>query len=422
MGVWLHGETLANEGMMLSLWFPPRFHRKARMARATMNRIAGRRRERAHGRVAAMTNAGAERALDAWAALRRAFAADHDLFRETAPARRGERYAHLWPYSQVLGAALDLFGLGAVGEDSVRAALAGLARYWDEWVDPHMASYDSVVRPPLGRGGDKFYDDNAWVGLHLVRAHRLTGDAAALRQAQRVFTFITGGWADDTASTAHAGGVYWKLQTARETNRDRNIVSNAPSAELGLRLHALTGHADTLNWARRMWAWAEIHLKDPADGLYWDHLRVNAAGSHIFERTKWSYNQGTMLGACVLLAEADALSAPSAPSLARARAIAQAGLAYLAERYPHQDPAFNAIWFRNLLLLWARLAEDDPLRAAILSALRQHVDWAWATVRDPATGLFRFGGAAAVPLIDQAAMVEMLACLACPPARYDLIV
>lgn len=365
-------------------------------------------------------SANREHALEAWLALRRYFATDHALYRETYPTRRGERYAHLWPYSQVLGAVLDLFGVGALGRDAVIQALKGLARYWDEWVDPHMACYDSVVRPPLGRGGDHFYDDNAWVGLHLVRVHRLTGDPMALRQAQRVFAFITGGWAHDTTGTDHAGGVYWKVQTAHEANHDRNIVSNAPGAELGLRLHALTGDTSALAWARRMWDWAEEHLRDPADGLYWDHVSVCPGGPDRIDPTKWSYNQGTMLGACVLLSEQQ--GDPGDAMLVRARAIADAGLIYMRERLKRQDPAFNAIWFRNLLLLCARLPVNDPLRQAITAAMLDYIEWAWNSARDPATGLFYFGAPPApAPLINQAAMVEMLACSAWDPTRYDLI-
>src|SRR5437764_1304422 len=91
----------------------------------------------------------------------------------------------------------------------------------------------------------------AWIGLNLVRAYRLTGDAAALSRAQSVFAFIEGGW-DSNPAHPDPGGVFW---TQASWSRDRNTVSNAPSAELGLRLYQLTGQQAYFDWAQRMYAW-----------------------------------------------------------------------------------------------------------------------------------------------------------------------
>ncbi len=275
------------------------------------------------------------------------------------------------------------------------------------------------MRPPFGPGGDKFYDDNAWTGLELMRAHRLIGDPGALAQARRVFHFVTTGW--DTASPCATGGVYWKQQAPWETNRDRNVVSTAPNAELALRLYQATGERPYLDWALHMYRWTQANLRDPADDLYWDHLAVDAEGRCAIERTKWSYNQGTMVGAGALLyrVTGDAAYLREAERLARA---ALAHYSRVPNGYFSQDPAFNAIYFRNLLLLHA-LGGDGAYLEAVLGALRGYADAAWDSphVHQPGTGLFPFGREATT-LLDQAAMVQLYACLAWDPGRYELLV
>jgi hypothetical protein len=359
----------------------------------------------------------AARAVAAYTAMRHYFAVPRQaLFRETYPAGWRKSYAHHWPFSQAMAATIDLAGLPGIGDEYAADLLdllrRGLPHYWDAGAYP--PAYDSYVRAPLGRGGDKFFDDNHWTGLNLVRVYRLTGDEAALERARQLFAFAVSGWDHDPGHPA-PGGVYW---TQQWWNRDRNTVSNAPSAELGLRLHAIAaerGWPDAphyLDWARRMYGWVEAHLRAP-NGLYWDHIDLGGS----IERTQWSYNQGTMIGAGVLLWRATG----EAVHLARAEETAEAALVhYAGDGYLGQDPDFNAIYFRNLLLLHGATT-NGALRRAIRAAMAGHADRVWD---DPAihqrTGLFSFRPGP-VKLLDQAAMIELFACLAWDERRYDLI-
>ena len=79
-------------------------------------------------------------------------------------------------------------------------------------------------------------------------------------------------------------------------NSQRNVTANGASAELGLELDQLTGNTSDLSWATRMYQWAVTCLRTPG-ALYHDH--VNADGS--INSTIWTYNQGVMVGAGVLL-------------------------------------------------------------------------------------------------------------------------
>ncbi|HEX5506716.1 MAG TPA: glycoside hydrolase family 76 protein [Thermomicrobiales bacterium] len=351
----------------------------------------------------------ARRAVAAGDAMQRRFGARGGGYHERAIRFAGGPPAFEWPYTQALAATLDLAGLPGAGDEeraAARAAVAGLDAYWDARPARGAPGYRSSIEP----GGEKYFDDNAWAGLDLLRAHRLTGDTALLDRARAVFAFVLTGW---DADSCRPGGVYWKQQLPGEANHDRNTVSTAPNAELGLRLYQATGERSYLDWAARMYAWVDANLRD-AGGLYWDHLDAACA----IERTVWSYNQGAMIGAGALLA----LTTGDETSLVRAEDTARAALArFDAEGYRRHGAAFNAIFFRNLLFLHSQTADAD-LRAATLEAMRGFADAVWddPEVHQQRTHLFAFGDGPA-KLLDHAGMAQIYACLAWDPADYAAI-
>jgi rhamnogalacturonyl hydrolase YesR len=137
------------------------------------------------------------------------------------------------------------------------------------------------------------------------------------------------------------------------------------------------------------------------DGLLWDHVALDGTR----DKTHWSYNQGTAIGANVLLYR----STGDKGALKRAEALADASLAYFG-RTPGREPAFFvAIWFRNLLAL-----ESVDGNARYRDALQAYADAVWDRLRDRSTGLFHFNGSRSAKLLEQAAMVQIYAGLAVP--------
>lgn len=304
---------------------------------------------------------------------------------------------------------IDLFGIrkGRVGDDyadDVQARLEGLEHYWNPSKSP--PGYDSYVRPPYGGGGDIFYDDNEWIGLELVQLYRMTGNERALERARRVFDLVVHGW-DDDPSHPRPGGVFW---TQASWSDDRNTVSNAPGAELGLQLYQLTEDEELkeyyLGWARRMYEWVNEHLRAP-NGLYWDHVNMDGT------ITKWifTYNQGTMLGANVLLYEITG----EKPYLDEAERIADRALEYFGrEGLFEEDMAFAAIFFKNLLLL--QNVDSDP---RYRRAMQAYADAIWNRARDPETNLIRRDSDSPTHLLQQSAFVQINAALAWVRPDYD---
>jgi hypothetical protein len=367
-----------------------------------------------------------QRAESAFAGLRRYFSVGSaSLYREVSPARGGDPpTAYHWPFSQAMAAALDMAGLSESHRRGLGEWTRGLDHYWDGAPQFGLPGYDSAVRRPYGDGGDKYHDDNAWTGLNLLRLHRMTADANALLRARQVFALLASGWYPEKrgARTGTTGGIFWKQQTPTETNHDRNTVSTAPAAELGLRLFQLTNRQEYLDAALTMYRWVNATLRD-ADGLYWDHVSIGARGELRMDTTRWSYNQGTMLGANLLLHQITG----EAAYLDEARTIARAALGIYGcadgcdetSAIFTQDPPFNAIFFRHLVALAAH-GEESGVRAMADCAERI---WNDARIHQQSKGGSRFAfEAGRARLLDQAAMTQIFACLAWPHDQYDLLV
>ena len=354
----------------------------------------------------------AERAVRAHRAMLRKFRKRSGMYRyDQGPSLF--RSAQLWPFARAFVATLDVAGMGPDGTDGLdihgllSEHLELLERYWDP-AGPAPA-YCSDVNG-AGRRGDRYYDDNAWVGLGLVELERLRPGSGWLDRARELFDFALAGWAEH-------GGVFW-VEQGRGTgvrNHDRNTVSNAPNAELGLHVAELGASVDGASVGPvEMYRWilrtldASRNGDTPGTGLFWDKIR----GDGSIDRATWSYNQGSMIGLGVLLARAQPDKRDA--HLAFAQAVARKAMAKFAGEYEKQPAAFNAIFFRNLLLLH-HATEDEQLQSEIRDAMRGFADAAWNEARDRRDLLHLRG----LPtLLDQSAIVQVLALLAWDPENY----
>ncbi len=358
-------------------------------------------------------DANAQRALRAYQAMQWRFCDADGAYRQRGRWHWPGAPEHLWPVARAFVATLDLAGAGPmVGFDpdlAIAQRLATLARYW---------AHPAYSSDPIGThlGGDLYYDDNAWVGLGLIQLQRMRpGIGPGLARAAELFSFALAGW-DVRSDVPAPGGVFWVQQDRGigTHNHDRNTVSTAPNAQLGLHLAELTDASrDALEVveAERMIAWVESSLAAGEGALFWDKVR----GDGTIDRALWSYNQGSMIGAHVL---AHRRHGARSEHLARAEAIAVRALSHYEDRYLEHPPAFNAIFFRNLFGLHAVTA-DRGLRAHIRDQARVYAERLWSERRD-SEDLFPFRGRAAT-LLDQSAAVQLFALLAWDPADFSLL-
>ncbi|MDQ3549746.1 MAG: glycoside hydrolase family 76 protein [Chloroflexota bacterium] len=323
---------------------------------------------------------------------------DERLFRETAPHEHWFPYSYLWPLSQTLGVSNEMAAQPDADPQhlfDVLSVVGAIERYFD--ADRELPAYSSYIPPPYGHENDRFYDDNAWIGLELVRAYELTGYELALVRAGQIFDYLVSGW-DASEDRPNSGGVFW---VESQRNRDRNTVSTAPAAKLGLLLAAQEDdplrRRYYLDWSKRMYDWVDANLRS-LDGLYWDHVSEDGT----IDETIFTYNQGAMLGTSLLLHRATG----DERYLDRAEQIGQAALArWDSDGLLAQPIAFNAILFGDLLELDAE--RPDP---AYVELIVTYADRIWAGHRDAATGLVTINSPTS--LLDQSAAARIYAMLA----------
>jgi Glycosyl hydrolase family 76 len=294
--------------------------------------------------------------------------------------------SHAWPFSQALAASIAVSRLTQLGVQApVRARFATLERRFRS-----AAAYGAWPHGAL------YLDDNEWLAQDFLDWSDLGGGSAARARAAALFNAVVDAW-DDVSAHPCSGGVFW---TTSRANRDRNTVSTANGALVGLRLYAATRQERYLTWSQRMLAWVDRCMLAP-DGLYWDHIDLGGK----LDRTHWSYNQGSVIGANVLLYTLTG----NTQALAHAEQVADAALVYFAGLWLRKEPPeFAAIFFRNLLALAAADGRQDYVDAA-----ESYGDAAWTSARDTKTGLFTFIGK--TRLLAQAALVQLYAALARQP-------
>jgi hypothetical protein len=284
-----------------------------------------------------------------------------------------------WPISQALAATIAVADIPNAETDAAAHAAMGFQQLASlRQGSMYRATADSVI----------YYDDNEWIAQDMLDWNAFKRDPAAVARAEAIFSGVVKAW-DDDSNTPCAGGVYWTTDAAV---RDRNTVSTANGALVGLRLYALTHRPLYLYWARRMLVWMDDCMLAP-NGLYWDHVAADGT----VDRREWSYNQGSPIAAYLVLYE----TTGNRSALARAEQLADGTLSAFSNNWLSEPPEFAAIFFRHVL----ELAAVDG-RTRYVAAAQAYADAAWDALRDPETGLL------STDLLGQAAFVQLYAHLA----------
>jgi hypothetical protein len=323
----------------------------------------------------------------------------------------GEPFSYLWPFSQALAATVSMSNVAHLPISiaaELHTRLIGLRDYLDTnnsgapegTYTSTLAGFDGTVAPPTGPGGTKYYDDNDWVGIELARIYKQTHNPGALGYAEGIMAFEIAGFSADP-TLACPGGIPFSNSIE---NVERNTVTTAPAAELGVQLYEITGNVQYLQFAEQAYNWVRSCLLQPT-GLYADHIRQHG----VIDQTDWSYNQGTMIGAGTLLYQATGNSG----YLYQARQTAKAALAYFTpQRLGEENPFFPSVYFRNVLYLDS--ITHDPPGPKLAQA---YVDYAWQHLR-LSDNIFVAGSPASSQLLYQAAIVQIYALLSSSPSTY----
>jgi predicted alpha-1,6-mannanase (GH76 family) len=237
---------------------------------------------------------------------------------------------------------------------------------WDYWIQAHAldvtvdaaartgstalrdrirAHVGGILRRNGGRILNRYYDDMAWMAIALLRADEVAGaDTGGL--VRELWAEIRAGWDE------RHGGIVWRRADPRPYT---NTPANAPAAILAARLHRRYGDPADLDWARRIADWLQTTLVDPDSGIVWDG--VHPTEDPPADRTLWTYNQGTVVGA-----EAELwVATGDRAHLDRARRTATAALDRYGETVLPVEGTGDASLFKGILARYlGDLVEADP--------------------------------------------------------------
>lgn len=271
--------------------------------------------------------------------------------------------AYLWPYMEVASLNARLM---TIVEPSVKISenktvkqfykeiVDGFKYYRSSRKDYTVYTASRAAVPNFG-SGDTYYDDNLWVAREFLNAYQLLRDDSGgkveeyLTKAKEVTAFVLSGWDDEHSGIKWFDGV--KGVGHPDYGETRNTCSNAPTVILLCRLYDITKDESYYEWAKRIYEFTKTKLMD-TDGTYFDNVKWNESlKKDVIERTKWTYNSGSMIAAGVLLYELESDVVKKAQYLADAKKTAEGAhnyfatdLGYSAKIYPPQP------WFNVLLL------------------------------------------------------------------------
>ncbi len=195
---------------------------------------------------------------------------------------RSHDAAFAWDMGVLLSARAAAIGHSEKSVSAFDRAQRALQKYW---TDAHGVGGYSVW-PGQQEQPDRYYDDNAWIGLAQVEAFERSGKKKYLDLAKATYRFVISG-----KDSSLGGGIYWREQK-RES---KNTCVNAPAALLAAKLYSATRSKVYLGEAESLYAWTS-KLRDK-DGLCWDNISLkNTIG-----RTKWTYNSALMIRAGLAL-------------------------------------------------------------------------------------------------------------------------
>lgn len=169
----------------------------------------------------------------------------------------------------------------------------GYLRTGDENYVPRMKALVQGIK--IKNGGNfpnDFNDDMEWLAIACTRAYEATDDVFYKEVAELLWEEIKKSWSD-----LYGGGITWKINTPN----GKNATSNAPAAILAMRLYAIDGDEENLEWAKKIFAWQKSTLVDPATGLVWDNIDLVDEEVVINKDWIFTYNIGTYIGAATEL-------------------------------------------------------------------------------------------------------------------------
>lgn len=152
--------------------------------------------------------------------------------------------------------------------------------------------YDGFIAKNPDWTTNQYNDDIMWWAIACARAYTITHDERYLNKSKASFDFVY----DHFTDTVMGGGIYWINKRT-----SKNSCINSPAVIAAVRLSVLLKEPAYLEKAKSLYAWQKKTLTDGTgkvfDAINYDKVRQTTR----VNRGSLTYNQGTYIGAAVLL-------------------------------------------------------------------------------------------------------------------------
>lgn len=301
-------------------------------------------------------------------------------------------YTYIWSLCALYQAANEMEKL-----DPKASLMAPLLKIMNDYYDPAppkpgYSDYIMKLKP-----GERYYDDNQWIGISALDAFARTKQQSNLRLGKLIYDFMMTGY-DEVLG----GGIYWKEGSLSS----KNTCSNGPGVLVALQLYQATKSKAYLDTALKIFNWTNAKLKTPSL-LYYDNIRTKDSS---IGRATFSYNTGTMLQSNVYLYECTG----DKKYLQDATAIADSSLRFFYGRDKFRD----GYWFNAVLLRAYQHLLKYNKDTKYIMGFKKCLD---AALQNDKNELGLFNGRQGVQnLVEHGGMLEILARFAWMENQYKL--
>lgn len=315
------------------------------------------------------------------------------------PEKRETKFGHwrefswFWALCTMFEAANEVEKVDS-NADLVDGVYESMQPYYDP--SPPVPGYNEYIVEH--QPGQRYYDDNQWVGITALDIYERTGEKRYLDLGKSMYDFMMTAY-----DTKLGGGLYWR----EDDFETKNTCSNGPGVIVALKMYNATGEKEYLDIALALYHWTNENLQTPS-GLYFDHIKTEDGS---IGKTIYSYNTGTMLQSNVYLYEITG----EKKYLERAKKMADSSLDYF---YGNKNFRDN-IWFNAVLLRGYQhlLNHHDDMK--YISGFKKSLDNVLKEKKNK-EGLLAENGSV-LNLVEHGGMLEILARFAILEDTYDLV-
>lgn len=301
-------------------------------------------------------------------------------------------YTYLWSLCALFQATNEMEKLDK-SANLMAPILKNINNYYDPALPkPGYSDYIMSLKP-----GERYYDDNQWIGITALDAFKRTKNKDYLDLGQSMYDFMMTAY-DNVLN----GGLYWK----EPSKSSKHTCSNGPGVLVALQLYQATKNKNYLDTAILIYNWTNLKLQAPS-GLFWDNIKTKDGS---VDKMILSYNTGTMLQSNIYLYECT----KDVRYLKTANTIADSSLTYFYGNGKFRD----GYWFNAVLLrAYQHLLKYNKDTKYILG-FKKCLDHSLQNEKNE-KGLFK-GRDGVYNLVEQGGMLEILARFAWMESRYDL--